>query len=1324
MSQRLGFQSKLKFFLSCLSVIGLIGTTLSSLGITTNAATDTWSVWGNNIDGEYGNGKYSITTSITQVPSVSGVKYVSNSAGSSLIQHEDGTVSYTGSNRFGQAGLGFDTYAVSQQKVAGLSNIKQIANAGNFMMALDVSGNVWVWGSGNLGLGVDSVNQVPKKITSLTNIKQIAATEGNGFALKTDKTVVAWGLNISGELGQNNKTAYSSPTAVNVSNIVSLHASAYSICALNATQTLYCWGENSSGNLGNGATNDVLTPQSTHTNIVQVSKSTGLGFVIRNSSGAYYSFGQGFNLGPNSSGTNPTPTLLTLPSGVDKVFVTSRQNYAYNSNTQTLYTYGYNDNNTELNANTTVNVGNVGIGSIAVYAVPNTNQSMTGFKDIFGYSGWAGYVGSDSKMYGVGSDGLNQYGDIGQELDSPISLQYPTQYAGIIQVANNTIIGSGGLSIGLKQNGKLVQWGVKIGNTNANLTPTEVTPVGTVSTEPNSIAVFNRAVRYYIDTNGDLYGWGSETNSTGGLGGLNGAASLSTPKLLASSSATRLAAVNVTRSMLNLNEPNEKLTKILTLSGYAVAMSDKGNVYTWGNQTSTNSSLGNTRSSATNGQPVSVSNPSGLPFNATFFGAINGGAKDIKAFESPMILTNDGSVFAVGSNTQGRLGNDLQQTNVNIWTKINSLSNVTNLYGEGSIGATFAKTSNGNYYVWGPNYSYQASQPFQNYNDTAKDDRVLFSPIQINSVPNGTVDIFSQLSGRTTYFKNSDGKLYRSGSVTGAGEIIGNESNITPILMNNISNVTAYGYGSGDVVYIKGDTTNVTPLEDGDIAGINFDCDNAVIGYNTTCIFTLPAGKSLPWSFRMGTGDATPSGQCTKNNASNEVKCVSVPVGNEAGSSDVFGKIDTNVKVDTGENITVHALNEDQDNDGLDNTAELTKTSTDPFKNDTDGDQILDGMEDSDADGLGNAVEITNGTDPGNDDSENPNTTVIEADNDIKDGAEDWDEDGLNNAVEFSDVFKSDPNDDDSDFGVTANINEANNSKQDGEEDVDNDGLINKDEITNNTDPYSNDSDDDGVSDGDEIFKTRTDPTNANSDSSATANVDESTNTTSDKDEDLDGDGYSNEKELTADTNPLVSTDRPSEYLTATEIQDSSVACTTAGVNTTTTCTFNVKPYRIYNGFTLYIGADTVGNACPTTPGQTTVTCANVPTGTQAGTQTIYANYKTSNITQTIDVDDLEEDSEEEGLLEVVLGKIKAHAQSNERIDTGAKVQITGTSTTPTSGGSTTTGGGVLTGGLTTLPRTGGIVVGGAILGILSLGGIVFTAQRRKQVKPDLVNKK
>ncbi len=133
----------------------------------------------------------------------------------------------------------------------------------------------------------------------------------------------------------------------------------------------------------------------------------------------------------------------------------------------------------------------------------------------------------------------------------------------------------------------------------------------------------------------------------------------------------------------------------------------------------------------------------------------------------------------------------------------------------------------------------------------------------------------------------------------------------------------------------------------------------------------------------------------------------------------------------------------DPDNDRLptdwENTYNQSGNLLDPYKNDTDSNEVPDGDEDPDEDGLSNYEEYLNGT--------NPNIN-------------DTDGDGMDDGWEIDNgINPLDPTD--------------------GDDDNDGDGLSNYEEYLYGTDPNNPDTDGDGINDGDEIAN-RTDPLDPN----------------------------------------------------------------------------------------------------------------------------------------------------------------------------------------------------------------------------------------------------
>ncbi len=142
-------------------------------------------------------------TGLTGVSAVSARSY-SSTAASSLALKSDGSVWSVGSNYYGQLGLGDTTSRTSFTQTNLTSGVTAIAAGSGFALALKSNGSLWVTGYNNygqLGLG-DTTSRTSFTQTNLTSgVTAIAAGGMFSLVLKSDGTVWATGYNGTGALG-------------------------------------------------------------------------------------------------------------------------------------------------------------------------------------------------------------------------------------------------------------------------------------------------------------------------------------------------------------------------------------------------------------------------------------------------------------------------------------------------------------------------------------------------------------------------------------------------------------------------------------------------------------------------------------------------------------------------------------------------------------------------------------------------------------------------------------------------------------------------------------------------------------------------------------------------------------------------------------------------------------------------------------------------------------------------------------------------------------------------------------------------------------------
>ena len=171
-----------------------------------------------------------------------------------------------GYNNNGALGDLSTTNRSSPVQAGSATNWSKLAVSGQNVVAINTSGELWVWGYGNSGIngqGNTTSLSDPTQVGSLTNWSKVAASNGEcAFAVKTDGTLWAWGANWAGQLGLNDTTYRSSPVQIGAlttwNKISTQHKSS---SAIKTDGTLWSWGYGAEGRLGHGNTTTYSSPK-------------------------------------------------------------------------------------------------------------------------------------------------------------------------------------------------------------------------------------------------------------------------------------------------------------------------------------------------------------------------------------------------------------------------------------------------------------------------------------------------------------------------------------------------------------------------------------------------------------------------------------------------------------------------------------------------------------------------------------------------------------------------------------------------------------------------------------------------------------------------------------------------------------------------------------------------------------------------------------------------------------------------------------------------------------------------------------------------------
>lgn len=231
---------------------------------------------------------------------------------------------YTWGANHGWQGVGTTTSDVTlPTPMYGLTGVTEIVGP----YALRSDGTVWSWGrntSGQLGAGwLGGESTIPIRVAGLTNVVQVASNESGGLALRADGTVWGWGTSYA--LGRLDGPLVATPERITaLSGVASIAASNLTSYAVRSDGTVWSWGRNDFGMLGTGSTAIAGTPAqiAALTGVVEISTNLTNAYVLR-SDGSVWSWGSNTSgqLGTNSTASqSAVPVRITSLSGVTSVY--------------------------------------------------------------------------------------------------------------------------------------------------------------------------------------------------------------------------------------------------------------------------------------------------------------------------------------------------------------------------------------------------------------------------------------------------------------------------------------------------------------------------------------------------------------------------------------------------------------------------------------------------------------------------------------------------------------------------------------------------------------------------------------------------------------------------------------------------------------------------------------------------------------------------------------------------------------------------------------------------------------------------------------------
>ena len=294
----------------------------------------TISCWGNNYNGQLGNGQSgenAMSSVPVQVADITDATAITTGANHSCALHQNGTISCWGRNNHGQLGNGEsgDESEFSEPvKVEGIADATAITTGGEHSCALHITRTISCWGnnySGQLGNGQSGENaasSVPAQVADITNATAITTGANHSCALHQNGTISCWGNNEFGKLGNGTDNNYSSVPAqiANIKDATAITTGAGNSCALHQTSTISCWGDNWYGQLGSGTDDSYSSVPAQIANIKDaIAIATGGAHSCAlHQTGTISCWGPNWNgqLGNGQRGYNPSGLVEVRPVGV------------------------------------------------------------------------------------------------------------------------------------------------------------------------------------------------------------------------------------------------------------------------------------------------------------------------------------------------------------------------------------------------------------------------------------------------------------------------------------------------------------------------------------------------------------------------------------------------------------------------------------------------------------------------------------------------------------------------------------------------------------------------------------------------------------------------------------------------------------------------------------------------------------------------------------------------------------------------------------------------------------------------------------------------